>query len=456
MVISAAILQSQLIATLIAALDSAPALAEGGTIAAKITRLEADGTLTLAHPGGTVRLAADPASLASAGLKAGDTVLVSRETGPGGPSIRLTAIGQSPAEYQQNPAGITAQSPSQLHDFTGGIPAAPGLLRQAAGLAAVTQKPFNDAPNAAKPPQSVAAEAITPELIRASALRQNGLGPLFAALSNAVQSAPETPLARLAAQLLAARLPGEGSVEPPAVKTALVHSGILLEAKLAAGDPRNIGPDRKALLLAVREAAAAQAGSEFPPARAASVRPPLAGLPPETQEIAKPPVPSNAGASEAAAFIRDAAGAGLERIKLQQFACLPLADAQGAQRHQPPGLTFEIPIALGRDTAIADFRIEAEGGGNEAQEQARQWRVKFAIDLEGTGPLHAEIALTGQAVSVSLWADQESARDVLTSGSVMLRDRLADSGISLNRLEVRAGKPPVKPDRAGRIVDHLS
>ena len=446
--ISAAALQSQMLQTLIAALDSVPALEGGGTLAAKITRLEPGGAIVLSHAGGALRINAAPAEIAASGLEPGDAVLLSREGRNDAVKIVPLARGETPAQpgppqaAVQGAAAGAANLGQQPKTSTANAPLAASEARAA------------PAPGPA--PLSLQARAITPELIRAAALKQNGLGPLFAALASALEFAakpdapPSGPLEKLAGALLDARLPSGAPVEAPAVKSALANSGIFLESKLAAGVPAAIGPDRKALSLALKEEARAISGEAAPPPRAASARPPLQGLPPEAQPSAQSP--ETLSRAEAAAVIRDAAGAAAERITLQQIASLPdPARAAAAQT-----LVFEIPLAFGRATAVADFRIEGEGGYAEALERARQWRVKFAVDLEGAGPLHAEIIVSGKSASVALWAERGAAREELNSGSEALRAGLAESGLELARLDIHSGKPLMPPSPSGRILDQVS
>ncbi len=60
-----------------------------------------------------------------------------------------------------------------------------------------------------------------------------------------------------------------------------------------------------------------------------------------------------------------------------------------------PRWNFEIPFATPQGTAMAQFEISRDGGGNEVEAAKRVWRARFSLDVEPAGPVHALISLSG-------------------------------------------------------------
>ena len=58
-----------------------------------------------------------------------------------------------------------------------------------------------------------------------------------------------------------------------------------------------------------------------------------------------------------------------------------------------PRWNFEIPFATPQGTAMAQFEISRDGGGNEVEAAKRVWRARFSLDVEPAGPVHALVSL---------------------------------------------------------------
>ncbi len=115
--------------------------------------------------------------------------------------------------------------------------------------------------SATKPVATSALTAAEAQAVAAAtsqaATRQAGLAPLFANLLAASPMAALAPAVRNAmAQVLSARLAGDGMVSGETVRTAVANSGLFLEQRLAGeGAPASGGgPDLKAALLVLRHA----------------------------------------------------------------------------------------------------------------------------------------------------------------------------------------------------------
>lgn len=159
-----------------------------------------------------------------------------------------------------------------------------------------TRAPLDPAALAANP------QAALAQAVRAAALQQDGLAPLFANLAAMMtRGALPDGLRLAAAQLMAFRLPTDAPVEPEDVAGALARSGLFLEAGLAAGAAAtrtSPSGDMKAALVALRAALAAMAGG---PAAGRSE-----GAEAKLQGFAEAPL---AGAGQAAGGRPEATGA---------------------------------------------------------------------------------------------------------------------------------------------------
>ncbi|CAN1542784.1 Flagellar hook-length control protein-like, C-terminal [Rhabdaerophilaceae bacterium] len=159
----------------------------------------------------------------------------------------------------------------------------------------------------------------------------------------------------------------------------------------------------------------------------------------------------------------------IERIKLHQIASLP--DNPGLvvtdDRAQASRIALQIPLApqgLERpETAMiglvieheqrpdlpVGLTVEDEGGQNA---EAFPWKVRIAVDLEETGPVQAEIALRGQSVAVTLWAERHTMAERARAAIGTLHQALVDASFDVRALDVRDGRPR---DSAGPRIPAL-
>jgi hypothetical protein len=150
--------------------------------------------------------------------------------------------------------------------------------------------------------------------------------------------------------------------------------------------------------------------------------------------------------------------AALARQTLLQAASLPdRTDAQ-PQRGEAaaPRWNFEIPFATPQGTAIAQFEIARDGQGARAEGVAPVWRVRFTLDVEPMGPVHAHIALAGQRATVSLWAEQGTSAARLREDAALLREALKEAAFEPGDVMVREGAPSHARVSAGRFLDRAS
>lgn len=173
--------------------------------------------------------------------------------------------------------------------------------------------------SATKPVATSALTAAEAQAVAAAtsqaATRQAGLAPLFANLLAASPMAALAPAVRNAmAQVLSARLAGDGNLSGETVKTAVANSGLFLEQRLAGeGAPASGGgPDLKAALLVLRHALglAREPAAGSPPApgtSAGAVRQPgrlpaAPSLAPDLPDITLPST-GRAGSGQGVAYL---------------------------------------------------------------------------------------------------------------------------------------------------------
>src|SRR6202007_1796681 len=94
----------------------------------------------------------------------------------------------------------------------------------------------------------------------------------------------------------------------------------------------------------------------------------------------------------------------LARQTLLQVASLPEAAGGTHAVERSAQWAFEIPFAMGQGSSIAQFEISCDGHASGV-DGSFTWRVRFSLNLEPMGPIHALIAVTGDRAAVTLWAE---------------------------------------------------
>jgi hypothetical protein len=299
--------------------------------------------------------------------------------------------------------------------------------------------------NAAPPAQATAAAEDTPNATPPAA---GAAQPTGAAATSAQESAP-------VAQDAASTEP------PPMASGAAVAISEMAARDLAAGDlaPTTQGAQPSAqgnpaaparADATANSAQSAQAARPAPPVASlrATPQPPIAGGPTAGQPAVRAIVgPHDAPESLIQTLRQEAIGA-LARVQLSQAASVPRSDA--ALRW-----SFEAPIATPDGTAIGQFEIDRDGKGAAASkdETGPTWRARFSLDLSPSGPVHAEISLSGGRTRVVLMAEREDARLALASGQDALAAALAGENGGEAAVRVVSGAPRRPTPPAGQMLD---
>jgi hypothetical protein len=184
--------------------------------------------------------------------------------------------------------------------------------------------------------------------------------------------------------------------------------------------------------------------------------PPYRDALPSPQPVALPSLPPNASKADMIHHLLQDADAALARQTLLQVASLPdRADASAPRNDQiGPRWNFEIPFATPQGTAVAQFEIAGEGGGNGVETAKRVWRARFSLDVEPAGPVHALVSLIGDTTSVRMWAERPVTAGRLRAGVAELSAALDRAELNPGDIVVRAGVPPqTAAAPAGHFVD---
>ena len=154
-------------------------------------------------------------------------------------------------------------------------------------------------------------------------------------------------------------------------------------------------------------------------------------------------------------LLADTDGA-IARQTLLQVASLPGQTDTAAGRIDPlaPRWNFEIPFATPQGTAMAQFEISRDGGGNSVEPAKRVWRARFSLDVEPAGPVHALISLSGERTSVRMWAERPATALQLRAGVSELSQALSRAELQPGDIVVRDGAPSQSASAAaGHFLD---
>jgi hypothetical protein len=184
--------------------------------------------------------------------------------------------------------------------------------------------------------------------------------------------------------------------------------------------------------------------------------PPLSGALPAAQPVMPATLLSNSSAESAMHRLLADTDAAIARQTLLQVASLPGQTDTTAARLDPTASrwNFEIPFATPQGTAMAQFEISRDGGGDPADAARRVWRARFTLDVEPTGPVHALVSLSGDRTSVRIWAERPATAAQLRAGVAQLSQALGRAELQPGDIVVKDGAPSQSaPARAGHFLD---
>lgn len=184
--------------------------------------------------------------------------------------------------------------------------------------------------------------------------------------------------------------------------------------------------------------------------------PPFRGALPSAQPVASPSLAPGQPLATTVHHLLDDTDAAIARQTLLQVASLPDRADPSGNRIDPsvPRWNFEIPFATPQGTAMAQFEISRDGGGNEVEAAKRIWQARFSLNVEPAGPVHALISLTGDRTSVRMWAERPQTAAQLRAGATELSQALNQAELTPGDIVIREGAPPqATPAKAGHFLD---
>lgn len=317
---------------------------------------------------------------------------------------------------------------------------------------AFTQPPA--LPPAAPPAPGTPAQMVMAATTQAAAQQQSA-GPLLQTLVATMPHLP-TPVAEAAARVLATRVNlDRGAPSGEALKSAVLKSGVFLEAPAKAGAQ----PDIRQALGQLRGTLLAWLGDDIAPIAPISRRPapppPARGTAPRGQAPELPQQLQGDMKEAGKALLSQTEGA-LARVKLMQLSTQPAEAARpGAAMASPAEWNLELPMMLGHELAMAQLQIARDG---KAKQDARDkaWRLRFALKFSVIGEVGAQVSMVGRRTSVAIWADEDATADVLEAMLPELAPALAAKGLDLVSLTVRRGPPKDEAVPAGRLMDAVT
>lgn len=323
-----------------------------------------------------------------------------------------------------------------------------------------------------------APRAILLPALQTSLGRQQALAPLMANLDAAagakagaaptltpdISEGLPTSVREAAGKVLDARLPLDENLSGDDIARAVANSGIMFEAKLASGaPPANLTGDLKGALLLLRNAlqsfvgagggGLSAPGTDLAKAAKDIPHPPLRGDPPSAQKPAAATIMADAPPEEIGRTLLGQTEGALARTRLMQIASLP-DDVSGPRAQAPAPLHVEIPVVMGQQNAVAQFTVERDGHGqSDGQTVAPVWRMRFALDIEPMGPVHAMVMLQAGVATINLWAERPETAQELYAASSDLRTALDDAEFAVEEVVVRRGAPPRPERQPGGVLD---
>lgn len=188
--------------------------------------------------------------------------------------------------------------------------------------------------------------------------------------------------------------------------------------------------------------------------------PPFRGAAPSAQPIAEPTLAADAPPLATVRQLLDDTDGAIARQTLLQVASLPeRADVPGAKLDVvTPRWNFEIPFATPQGTAVAQFEVARDGGGNgEEGAASKVWRARFSLDVEPAGPVHAIISLVGDTTSVRMWAERPVTAAQLRANTTELAQALRSAALEPGNIVIGEGEPPQAATApAGHFVNRAS
>lgn len=383
---------------------------------------------------------------------------------------RLAAAGPG-AEAQRQPTGtLTAPpkvipTPTPNSDMKAALLVFREVVKTWMDTAPPTSAQAGTPPNAAATAAAASAQLAdrgTPQALAAAPLTT--AAPALSDLATAAE--PETPA--LAAP--PADEPASGLTRPPGGWPNVNARPPLISLAARPAEPPPlpafgaiVADDFPPLPLMTRAPSAATmayGGPEVAPGPPSQTPPPYAGAPTHAQPAAQPGLAADADPHAIGHRLLTETGAALARTELLQIASLPEARVAGRPvEAQTQRWVFDVPFMTPQGPAAAQFEISRDGGGGSGGEGGstlgRTWRARFSLDVEPMGPVHVQVALTGDRARVSLWAERPASMARLRGGEDRLGSALREAALE-PEIAFHVGQPRAPAAAPGQFLDQAT
>lgn len=323
------------------------------------------------------------------------------------------------------------------------------------------------------------AQLVQPQIVPQQPAAVANVLPQAASATPAPQVSPQSGFVITAAPSLVPGADAQDVLSPPHLARAGQPSDVATAVGVAASAARPgaapLAPDtflsliRNALQIARTEAgvdpgkAVAQhalSNDDQGIARTNVPPPPFRGAAPSAQPVAEPTLIADAPPLATVRQLLDDTDGAIARQTLLQVASLPdRVDVPGAKLDVvTPRWSFEIPFATPQGTAVAQFEVARDGGGNgEEGTPSKVWRARFSLDVEPAGPVHAIISLVGETTSVRMWAERPVTAAQLRANTTQLAQALRSAELEPGNIVIGEGEPPQAATApAGHFVNRAS
>ena len=312
-------------------------------------------------------------------------------------------------------------------------------------------------------PVTITAEAATLTAASPTSVPQPASETAAAAVLTQGATAPDTPNV-LTPGLVNPLNPSASALTDAALRVVASSAALNLLQEAVQGLPLTlVGASGLMLengqMLSLIPAVAGAGSSEVDDAEMARSHPPpppLSGALPTAQPVMPATLVSNSPAESAMHRLLAETEAAIARQTLLQVASLPGQTDTPAARLDPTAArwNFEIPFATPQGTAMAQFEISRDGGGNEVAGAKRVWRARFSLDVEPAGPVHALVSFSGARTSVRMWAERPQTAAQLRAGAGQLSQALTLAELQPGDIVIADGTPPqVAAAKAGHFLD---
>ena len=243
------------------------------------------------------------------------------------------------------------------------------------------------------------------------------------------QPATGVDSSRLAHQISAITnrvLSGNQPLSATAIRQALEHSGLFLEARLAGKGP--VTPDLKVQLLNLL--------MELQPVTTGPSTP-ISG---QSGQAADTGTTLQLLAARLFAELKGTAEGALARIQMHQLASLPQDENNLRQVWQ-----FELPIHHpdGHDNFLLRFEKETSA----EDEASLRWSVTLDFDIPPAGPISVRLSLVDGELSSHFTAERAESVERIEHFLPTLNEALVNAGLKVGKLSTRQGTLPSRPDQ---------